>query len=216
MLPEEFWNSKHRVYRSNDWIRHPTYFAEEVLKELPTGGELLDVGCGQGQDSTFFAAAGFSVTAMDFSGFALENFPPAVTGKPIRQVAASMADLPYPFQSESFDVVYSHLSLHYFAEPVTRNIVREFHRLLRPGGLLCVMVNSVDDPECGEGTRLGPDYYELSSGDRKRYFSRDTLLEVVGDLFVPRLLEQNGRTRKDVHQAFVRLIAERGDRVSDG
>lgn len=204
-----FWNAKHRTYEGRDWIALPTCFAEEVIGRFPPAAAVLDAGCGQGQDSAFFAAAGHKVTAMDFSDFALARFPAAAWSAPVEQVNASLADFPHPFDDGSFDVVHAHLSVHYFDVPTTRRIFAEFHRVLRPGGLLCVMVNSVDDPECGEGTRLGPDYYELEPGDAKRYFSRRTLAGFTGGLFLPYLLEQHGRTRKDPHQAFVRLIAER-------
>jgi SAM-dependent methyltransferase len=206
-----FWNAKHSSYQATDWIRTPTYFAQEVIDRFPAGAVVLDAGCGQGQDSVYFAAAGHEVTAMDHSDFALGHFPDKTRSSSIRQVSASLADFPHPFDDASFDVVYAHLSVHYFDPPTTRTIMTEFQRILRPGGLLCVMVNSVDDPEHGEGRQLGPDYYELEPGDRKRYFSRRTLYDVTADLFVPYLLEQNGRTRKDHHQAFVRLVAERNE-----
>ncbi|GAA2985134.1 hypothetical protein JCM13580A_03290 [Streptomyces drozdowiczii] len=205
MTATTFWNAKHRTYRGKDWIRRPTLFAQEVIDRFPPSADVLDAGCGQGQDSVYFAAAGHRVTAVDHSDFALANFPDGSA----RRVTASLADFPYPFADASFDVVYAHLSVHYFDLPTTRRIMTEFRRLLRPGGLLCLMVNSVDDPEHGEGTQLGPDYYELEPGDRKRYFSRRTLHDLTGDLFLPYLLEQHGRTHKDPHQAFVRLIAER-------
>lgn len=206
-----FWNTKHRSYRGTDWIRTPTYFAQEVVGRFPTGSAVLDAGCGQGQDSAYFAAAGHRVTAMDHSDFALAQFPEEALSASVRRVTASLADFPHPFDDRSFDVVYAHLSVHYFDLPTTREIMTEFQRVLRPGGLLCVMVNSVDDPECGEGRQLGPDYYELEPGDTKRYFSRRTLYDLTSDLFVPYLLEQHGRTHKDPHQSFVRLVAERNE-----
>lgn len=205
----EFWSGKHRTYRGTEWISRPTYFAQDVVGRFPADARVLDAGCGQGQDSIFFAAAGHTVTALDFSKYALDQFPPVPAAASVTKIAASLTDIPDLFDDASFDVVYAHLSLHYFDDDVTRSILRELHRVLRPGGLLCAMVNSVDDPERGEGVRLGPDYYELAPGDRKRYFSRATLYEMSCELFVPYLLEQHGRTRKDPHRAFVRLIAER-------
>ena len=206
-MTAEFWNAKHRTYLTKDWIRLPNHFAEEVVERFPRSAAVLDAGCGQGQDSAFFAARGHRVTAMDFSAFALEHVP-ATADAPVRTVAASLAEFPYPLADDAFDVVYAHLSIHYFDTATTRRIFAEFHRVLRPGGLLCVMVNSADDPERGEGTQLGPDFYELEPGDAKRYFTRRTLFDEAGGRFLPYLLEQHGRTRKDPHQAFVRLIAE--------
>ncbi|MGQ4436284.1 MULTISPECIES: methyltransferase domain-containing protein [unclassified Streptomyces] len=211
-MTSQFWNAKHRTYEKKEWIRVPTYFAEEVIGRFPQVSAVLDAGCGQGQDTTLFAAGGHRVTAMDFSDFALAHVPTHSESGPISQITASLADFPYPFEDGSFDVVYAHLSVHYFDASTTRKIFAEFHRVLRSGGLLCVMVNSVDDPEWGEGRELESDFYQLEPGDSKRYFSRKTLSDFTHDLFLPYLLEQHGRTRKDRHQGFVRLVAERIDK----
>ena len=45
---------------------------------------------------------------------------------------------PVPLPDESFDIVNSHGVLHHIVDPVP--VVREFHRLLRPGGLVYVML----------------------------------------------------------------------------
>ncbi|MYU47691.1 hypothetical protein GTV15_07120 [Streptomyces sp. SID7803] len=76
MTATTFWNAKHRTYRGKDWIRRPTLFAQEVIDRFPPSADVLDAGCGQGQDSVYFAAAGHRVTAVDHSDFALANFPP--------------------------------------------------------------------------------------------------------------------------------------------
>lgn len=40
------------------------------------------------------------------------------------------------FEEASFDLVISHIMLHETSKPALRNIIRETHRLLRPGGLM--------------------------------------------------------------------------------
>ncbi len=209
MTSREFWEAKHTKYRREQWISRPTYFAEEQGPRFPPAARVLDAGCGQGQDSLYFARLGHTVTAMDFAEGALDTFAADAGALGIAQVSHSLADLPHPFPDAAFDVVYAHLSVHYFDSRTTRAILSEFHRVLRPGGLLCLMVNSVDDPERGEGVRLDDDFYELSPGDRKRYYSGDTLREAIDGLFTAELVEQHGRTRKDPHTAFVRLAARR-------
>ena len=43
----------------------PDPLVKKAMRYLPRGGQLLDVGCGEGADSVFFARKGFSVTAVD-------------------------------------------------------------------------------------------------------------------------------------------------------
>ena len=61
------WNEKHLKYAKTDWIDKPTIFAEWVAQYLPKEGSMLELGCGQGQDSRFFADKGFILDALDFS-----------------------------------------------------------------------------------------------------------------------------------------------------
>jgi SAM-dependent methyltransferase len=181
----------------------------EVIPRFPDGARVLDLGCGQGQDSAHLAANGFHVTAMDFVRKALHQIPDQPGTPPISRFDHSIVDFPYPFRTASFDVAYSHLAVHYFSRRDTFRIFKELRRVTRPGGLLCVMVNSVDDPECGTGRKLGRDWYKIASGDCKRFFTRASLYNVTRAWFIPYLLEQTGRTRKDNQTTFVRLIAER-------
>jgi SAM-dependent methyltransferase len=204
MERNDFWNKKHVKYSKEDWIRWPTYFAKEVAAYLPPQSRLLDVGAGQGQDSVYFESLGHEVVAMDFSTVALESFELADGSKCLH----SLAEFPYPFESGAFDVIYSHLAIHYYGEEIAANIGRELLRLTKAGGLLCIMVNSIDDPEFGQGARLESDYYEVNPGDFKRYYSADTLKSLFNGSVTIQVLEQSGRTHKDPHSAFARIVAK--------
>ena len=100
-----------------------------------------------------------------------------------------------PFEDVSFDVVYSHLALHYFDRDTTEKIFSEIYRVLKPGGVLALITNSVHDPEFATGEKI-EEGYRLVHGMRKRYFSAKSL----GDFtvaFDTILLDENGKTNKD-------------------
>ena len=99
-----------------------------------TGKTVLEVGVGQGTDLVQFAKGGAHVSGIDITQRHLElaarNFE--LRGMRANLQCASAAAI--PFESESFDVVYSFGVLHH-----TDNTVRcisECHRVLRPGGEL--------------------------------------------------------------------------------
>ena len=60
-----YWEELHKRYDGLDWTEKPSIFAEEVVQYFPKNGVLLDLGAGQGQDSVYFAQAGFSVFSTD-------------------------------------------------------------------------------------------------------------------------------------------------------
>jgi SAM-dependent methyltransferase len=101
--------------------------------------KLLEVGCGIGTDLVRFARGGARVTGIDLSQTAIDlarkNFAlNHVSAEELR--VANGEELPYP--DATFDVVYGHGVIQYTADPA--RLVRECHRVLKPGGTAIFMV----------------------------------------------------------------------------
>lgn len=117
----------------------------------PHPGPLLDLGCGGGESSVFFARRGFQVTALDFSQTAVEL---ARQNAKDANVTASFqqADLrePLPFSNEAFNTVVDHRALHCLTQPTHRQqCFQEVHRVLRPGCIFfcSTIVGFPSDPQ---------------------------------------------------------------------
>lgn len=168
MNTQAYWDDKHDEYTATSWIDIPSIFAEWTLQYLPGSGTLLDLGAGQGQDSRFFSAKGYAVTSTDFSEHALElGRQKSPSGINFMQVDLSKL---LPFADESYDVIYAHLSMHYFDKATTEKLFAEVLRVLKPGGILAALFNSTRDPEVAEGKQLEDNFIDLVS-IQKRYFS---------------------------------------------
>jgi len=103
------------------------------------GQRLLEVGCGIGTDLVRFAKGGARVTGVDLAPTAIDL---ARTNFELNGVAAEelrVADgEALPFPEASFDVVYAHGVIQYTADPA--RLIRECHRVLKPGGAAIFMV----------------------------------------------------------------------------
>jgi SAM-dependent methyltransferase len=99
---------------------------------------VLDAGCGIATDGVQFGRAGARYTGLDQSPRALElaRHRFGTEGLDGRFVSGSVSSL--PFADDSFDLVYSCGVIHH--TPDTEGAVREFHRVLRPGGTALVML----------------------------------------------------------------------------
>jgi 2-polyprenyl-3-methyl-5-hydroxy-6-metoxy-1,4-benzoquinol methylase len=100
------------------------------------GQRLLDLGCGMGKESAYFAKLGASVVAIDISpvGIELTRKRAAHNGVTDRVEAIIMrADQP-AFPSGSFGVVHGFGILHHIG---LDKGLREVKRLLKPGGRGC-------------------------------------------------------------------------------
>ena len=102
------------------------------------GARLLEVGCGMGSDLLQFARGGARCIGVDLTPRSVQ-----ITRHRFKLYGAvgsfMISDGEHlPFQSESFDVVYSNGVLHH--TPDTAGAIREVHRVLRPGGVAKIML----------------------------------------------------------------------------
>jgi SAM-dependent methyltransferase len=124
-------------------VERRRYELEPAIPEIVgfprwAGRDVLEAGCGIATDGINFARADARYTGVDFSTTALELARRRFESEERdgRFVRASITEL--PFEDSSFDLVYSNGVIHHL--PETERVVREFHRVLRPGGRAIVMV----------------------------------------------------------------------------
>ncbi len=108
------------------------------LVGLDAGADLLDCPCGYGRHSIAFARLGLHVVGADRSRVLLaEAKRRAGDGDWPRWVQADYREL--PLEDASFDCVTNLFSsLGYWGDEADRQAIREFRRVLRPGGKLVV------------------------------------------------------------------------------
>lgn len=197
------WQELHEQYEDKDWLDKPSIFAEQVVPYLPTGGSLLDLGAGQGQDSIYFAQGGYSVTSTDIEQSALDKAKLKAGNLPI---VFELVDVTQglPYVDATFDIVYAHLSLHYFDRATTAKVFSEVYRVLKPGGMMAFFCNSTSDPEYGSGEQREADLFFVE-GKTKRYMSVESAKDFAKDFEVV-LADDAGETYKDTDKGVHNLI----------
>ena len=107
---------------------------EPVLRAAvggPRGLTVLDLGCGTGRHSLWLAAAGASVTAVDFSDGMLAEARAKPGAEAVRFIQHSLHE-PLPFADAAFDLVVSGLVLEHLRE--LGGFFHEARRVLKPIG----------------------------------------------------------------------------------
>ncbi len=201
--PKEHWRNKVSQYGSKDWANKISPFAEDFAKHLAPGVTILELGTGAGQDSLGFEDAGFVVTATDGGEAILQSIEERSNGRITTQVVDLYES--FPFEDDSFDAVYSQLVLHYFDDEQMQSIMHEIARVLRPGGYMAMMVNSVADPEY---TANEPDRHpdmRTVNGVWKRYFSVESLKPFLPQ-FDEIVLDNAGIAPKDAEKGIESMI----------
>lgn len=113
---------------------------EAMLAALPLQGHerVLDAGCGAGHTALAFAPKVGSVIGVDLTLAMLAQARKLGRERELANVTFERADverLPYP--DASFDLVTSRYSAHHYPHP--QAAIREFARVLQPGGTLLLV-----------------------------------------------------------------------------
>jgi ubiquinone/menaquinone biosynthesis C-methylase UbiE len=99
------------------------------------GKYLLDLGCGAGENSVYFATKGARCVAADYSPGMVEVALKLAEANGVQvegQVTNAMA---LNFPDNTFDIVYASNLLHHIPDPTLT--IQEAYRVLKPGGQFC-------------------------------------------------------------------------------
>jgi SAM-dependent methyltransferase len=180
----DFWDQFfRRRLESGDDLDWKGLWTEPFLVPLREAGvrNVLELGCGTGNDAARLADAGYSVTAVDLSGEAVRQAR-ARYGSRVRFVVADMTER-LPFRGGGFDAVMSNVAMHMFPDGVTRAVFAEVGRLVRPAGLFLFHVNALEDRPLRArwlpARELEPDYVVEESGQTMHFFSEAYLRELL-------------------------------------
>lgn len=199
---KHFWEEYYAKHRNPG---PPSFFAQFVSPFMKKGDKLVEIGCGNGRDSTHFAENEVEVTAVDqcqnevdylnekFAGLTNLNF-----------VAGDMAELG---DLGPLDKIYSRFSLHSVPMEVEKKVFKWAASQLKPGGMFLIEVRTINDELCGQGTKVGENEY---STDHYRRFIVPTEMEANAEAAGFRVLyslESQGLAPfKDQDPAVLRLI----------
>jgi len=181
-----FWN---RIYQTDNSFfgEEPSNFAlscyNEYMKKKNHVKKILELGCGQGRDTLFFASKGIDVTALDFSSVAIDRLiNRAKERNLLSNIHTSIFDprnKPLPFSKDEFDAIYSHMFFNMrFTWEQLKFMFQEIRRGLKHDGFNFFSVRNYNDKSYGQGKKLDNDIYDIN-GFQIRFFTKQDLMALV-------------------------------------
>lgn len=196
----EYWNKRY-VTDFCDVDVIPSEFVKRTVERIKEKGDLriLDLGCGAGRDTLYFANLGYKVTALDLSSKALSLFQKKP--KNVEFICEDMQNINLP--ANSFDVVFANLTLHYFDDKTTRKIIDNITKSLVKDGVLTFLCKSTKDPLWGVGVKVEENVYDDKY--RHHFFDKKYINELLKDYNINPTEEYEGFYYKPC--AFIEVLA---------
>jgi SAM-dependent methyltransferase len=147
-----------QFYRSNaeayaDWAKAPSARLRGFLGLLPSGGSILELGCGAGNHSAVMLEAGFQVRATDGSPEMVEIAARRL-GHPVEAMLFDQIDA-----HEAYDGVWASACLLHVPRGELAAILLKIHRALKPAGVFYASFKVGD----GDGRDTLGRYYNYPS-----------------------------------------------------
>lgn len=96
---------------------------------------LLDLGCGAGENSVYFAQKGARCVATDYSPGMVDVALQLAEKNGVKIEGRTVNAMEIDFPDHTFDLVYASNLLHHIPDP--KLVLKEMHRVLKPGGKAC-------------------------------------------------------------------------------
>jgi tellurite methyltransferase len=114
-------------------------YIQKIMHRLPKGGRMLDLGCGDGRISLYFAERGYEVTGLDFSPRAIDKLNHMAKSRGLRVDARVQRMEDFVFEHD-FDVIVAHGSLQLLDRSIWQRLLKDMLHHTKPGGFHIVIV----------------------------------------------------------------------------
>ncbi|HEX6074350.1 MAG TPA: class I SAM-dependent methyltransferase [Micromonosporaceae bacterium] len=152
-MDSDAWDARYAAVPDLVWSREPNRFVVEELADLPPG-RAIDLAAGEGRNALWLAERGWQVTAVDFSGVAIDRGRRLADEHKL-SMAWLVTDLAgYVPPAGEFDLVliaYLHLPADEMAV-----VLRRAAAALAPGGTLLLVGHDLANLEHGVGGPQDP------------------------------------------------------------
>jgi len=175
-LNQDFGRTDHwiKYYGGPDLNFSESSFARLAMGHLSPGQLIVDVGCGEGRDSHFFANQGLRVIGFDVSPTAIEKCESHNPSRSNSTFVSSEFDLSQLKVEIVPDIIYSRFSLHAMTGEEGDRFLTRSYAALPVGGLMFIECRSLNDPLAQKGEVLSET--ERMYGHYRRFIKIEDLI----------------------------------------
>lgn len=178
-----------KIHSSQEWGKYPSEhvvrFTMRHYKQMTDRSRIriLDIGCGGGANTWFFAKEGFNVYAFDGSASAVKNTQKYLekNGLSAKLDVFPAADMYYP--KGYFDFILDNASLCVCGgRSMIQEVYNKIFTLLKPQGYFMTVGFTMNCSGAGEGIYLEENTYKgelCGNGGQMHYTSKNEMIEML-------------------------------------
>ena len=208
MASKTYWEN---VYAAGGGApQNSSLFAQMILAEYAKPGQkIFELGCGNGRDARFFAAAGLQVTAVDqcsdeIKRLQKENPEIDFRSADFTNLAAVRA---------KYNLVYSRFTLHSVSAAGQEVALRWAAAALKSGGYLCIEARGYRNSLYQKGQPVaGEDDAFVYDAHYRRFINIDSLREQLKKLGLQEIIAEEARgfaPYNGTDDYFIRVIVQK-------
>ena len=204
---KRYWTKYYKKHRE---MTTPSPFAEYCYNNFfvnTKDSSLLELGCGNGRDSIFFAKNGINVLGLDIVD---EEVRYLNKRKLYSNLLFKCADFSEYQKKENYDFVYSRFTIHTISEDQEQSTLENSYKNLKNGGLLFIEARSVKDDMFAKSHKISET--EGETDHYRRFLIYDKFLENVNSagFEIVESVEAQGLAKHNDEDPFiVRVIAKK-------
>lgn len=207
-MDKNYWE---KYYSSQKAPEQPSLFAKFVMNNyVKEGTDLLELGCGNGRDSIFFARHGIKVTAIDQCAEDIDLLNKKTKINNLKFVCADFTKLD---NVTLFDYVYSRFTLHSISEQEESDVVLWTAKNIKSGGKFFIEARGVKNElyKLGNPVLGQPDAY-IYENHYRRFIHLNVLLGKLsraGFEIIYSKEESGFAPFGDTDYVFIRVVASK-------
>lgn len=164
----------------------------KVLIDKYSIQRILELGCGQGRDSIFFADCGYDVTALDISENAIKSVEKIKNEHNLSNLKLIVHDVKksFGFLNNTFDLIYSNLALQFFELTQLDKIFSNIYDIMNDDSLFLFSTKKSGDKYFNFGNKITDNAFEYK-GVTRFFFDKPKIENTLKNYFSIIFLEED-------------------------
>ena len=193
-----YWND---IYSKQNYFgTGPTILALEAHELIKNNSitNILELGCGQGRDSLFFANFGHNVIATDISENAINSVKKIKNEQNIGNLELHLHDSlnPFNFTDLKFELIYSNLALQFFNLKQLSGILSNIKKIMKPNSFFLFSTKKSGDKYFNFGNKISENSFEYN-GITRFFFNKSELENILKNYFTIISFEDDSHINSD-------------------